>query len=419
MDLSTLGDPVRDARVAFETRLPDHLHRTGVFSSYASTFRLDVDLSSEPTVDSTLLLTVLSGFDDLGSPNSSARIGVWGGQPTVPSAGMCSGDSCGGYESKSWASMASTAIATIVRPAGSTTVSPAVPCMLGEVGRPNGYWLTRTCRINVSAAVAQSPKLQIDLVLAPQNGLTGCWSEACGKVAFAWLLNALALQRPAVALPARARASLNAADVFSSSAVREYTWVGPFDDYHGSGFHSKDFEVERAMLNTGTPPNGNETYVGKHGALVHWRLYHTGDQAAAPHLAMSALLPARDLNTGSVAFAMARVYCETAAGCTKRVQVSMSDRGRVWLLSTTGKHEPTEILTDDLLHGLVADEQQVTVTMWQGWSVLLIKTVNTFAADTIAVNGTRATGWGMVKSIPGVLGVLNGTNEWGVAMSVS
>ena len=96
----------------------------------------------------------------------------------------------------------------------------------------------------------------------------------------------------------------------------------------------------------------------------------------------------------------------------------MSDRGRVWLLSTTGKHAPAEILTDDLLHGLVSDEQQVTVSVPQGWSVLLVKTVNTFAADTIAVNGSRATGWGMVGSIPGVLGLLNGTNEWGVAMSV-
>ena len=412
------GDAVRDARVAFETRLPDDLHRSGVFSSYASTFRLDVDLSNESAVESTLLLTVVSGFDDLGSPTTSAGMGVWGGQAIVPPAGICGGDSCGGYESKAWASMASTAIATIVRPAGSKTFAPAVPCMLGEVGRPNGYWLTRTCRINVSAAVAQSPKLQIDLVLAPQNGLTGCWSEACGKVAFAWLLNALVLQRPVAALPARARTSLNAADSSAMSAVRAWTWVGPFDDDHGNGFHSTLFEIERVMMSTGMPPNGNETYVGKHGAPVRWHSYLDSDQAGAPHLPISALLPTRDLNTGSVAFAMARIYCEAAAGCTRRVQVSMSDRGRVWLLSATGTPAATEVLVDDLLHGLVADEQQATVAVRQGWSVLLVKTVNTFAADTIAVNGTRATGWGMIAPIPGVLGLLNGTNEWGIAMSV-
>ena len=40
----------------------------------------------------------------------------------------------------------------------------AQPCLLGEVGRPNGYFLTRTCRINVTAAVARSSKLQIDLI---------------------------------------------------------------------------------------------------------------------------------------------------------------------------------------------------------------------------------------------------------------
>ena len=152
---------------------------------------------------------------------------------------MCGGDSCGGYETKSWMGQASTALSAAVRLAekndAALPMPTPVPCMLGEVERPNGYWVTRTCRVNVSVAVSQSTRLQIDLFLAPQNGMTGCWSEACGKLAFAWLLNTLTLQLPSSPLPPCARASLAAADVFSASAVREWAWIGPFDDDHGNG----------------------------------------------------------------------------------------------------------------------------------------------------------------------------------------
>jgi hypothetical protein len=223
------NDAVKDARVGFQTKLPDELHRSGIFNSYRSLFRMDVDLSSntdgQPPPPSSLLLTLISGFDDLGSPTTAAGTGSTFG-PTEA-----------GRETKWWMGFASTAVSVIVRPAdgtataGDTSVvsAPAVPCMLGETGRPNGYFLTRTCRINVSSAMRLSPKgrLQIDLVLAPQNGMTGCWSGLCGKLSFAWLLNGLVLQRPTVALGLRARASLAAADAYAAAAVRTWSWVGP------------------------------------------------------------------------------------------------------------------------------------------------------------------------------------------------
>ena len=111
------------------------------------------------------------------------------------------------------------------------------------------------------------------------------------------------------------------------------------------------------------------------------------------------------------------VHCEKVEGCATQITVAMSDRGRVWLLSSTGSHPPQEIATDNLLHGLTVDEQQVSVTLPQGLSVLLVKSLNEFAADTIAVNGSRAPGWGVVGPTVG-LGMLNGTNEWGVALSL-
>ena len=236
-------------------------------------------------------------------------------------------------------------------------------------------------------------------------------------MSFAWLLNALVLQRPNATLGVRARASLAAADVYAAAAVRKWSWVGPFDDDHGNGM-ADQHEIEQQVLQTGAPPSTNVSYLGKTGEIVSWRTYQDGSEASAPHLPLSALLPTRELNTGSVGFAMARTYCAAAAGCLRRIHVGMSDRGRLWLLSATGTHAPQEIVTDNLLHGLTADEHETAVTLQQGWSVLLIKTLSTFAADTIAINGSRSSGWGGGTSTLG-LGILNGTNEWGVSLAIA
>jgi hypothetical protein len=438
------GDTVRDARVAFHTDGPDDLHRSGVFNSYRSTFRVDVDLSadhdhdldidrddgaslereSDADLPTSLLLTIVSGFDDLGSPSASEGMGVYGGQKVVPAAGMCGGHPCGGRETSAWMGIASTAVSVIVRSVSdpalaneNDALAQEIPCMLGEVGRPNGYFLTRTCPIDVSAAVARSPKLQIDLILAPHNGLTGCFLGAnCGKMSFAWLLNALVLQRPTTVLPPRARASLLAANQYASSAVRNWSWVGPFDDGHGNGMGDA-YRIEQRMHKTWLPPSLSMSYVGKGGAAVTWRTYICKNESAAPHLPLSALLPTRQLNTGSVAFAMTRAYCKKTTGCATQITVAMSDRGRMWLLSANGSFEPQEIATDNLLHGLTVNEQEFKVTLPQGSSVLLVKSLNEFAADTIAINGSRAPGWGVVAPTVG-LGILNGTNEWGVALSL-
>ena len=206
---------------------------------------------------------------------------------------MCGGDSCGGYETKSWMGQASTALSAAVRLAekndAALPMPTPVPCMLGEVERPNGYWVTRTCRVNVSVAVSQSTRLQIDLILAPQNGMTGCWSEACGKLAFAWLLNTLTLQLPSSPLPPCARASLAAADVFRRCSPPRQCGSGPGSDRsmttmatayacawhahmhaHAHGNHVRDRELD------GAEPNISQSCVGKHGVQLRWRVYTDG-----------------------------------------------------------------------------------------------------------------------------------------------
>jgi hypothetical protein len=141
--------------------------------------------------------------------------------------------------------------------------------MLGATGRLNGYYLTRTCRINVSTAVQHSEKkLQIDLILAPQNGMTGCWGTGlCGRMASAWLLNAIVLQRPTVVMTPRQQDSLETADAYTRSAVRDWWWVGPFDDDDGNAM-TLQHKIETSIAQTGRPPSLNASYASKNGTLV-------------------------------------------------------------------------------------------------------------------------------------------------------
>merc|ERR1712232_1554467 len=137
-------------------------------------------------------------------------------------------------------SFAATAVGVIVRPVVTASGQPlpsgeeeSVACMMGERGFTPGYWRVRACRLNVSAALSVSPKLQIDVVLAPDGGMTGCWGAQCGRIAKAWLLNALVFQLPGALRPWRAHASLKVADRVASAAVRNWWWCGPFSDHAG------------------------------------------------------------------------------------------------------------------------------------------------------------------------------------------
>ena len=94
----------------------------------------------------------------------------------------------------------------------------------------------------------------------------------------------------------------------------------------------------------------------------------------------------------------------------------MSGRGRAWLVSPS---KQTLVVEDRMILGLVADENTATVALEAGLNLLVVKTVNTFAADAVAIDGKRSLMFGMeARDVPNGMGVLEGENEWSVAASV-
>eukprot|EP01048_Picozoa_sp_COSAG05_P016127 COSAG05_NODE_2038_length_3653_cov_2.553180_2_plen_649_part_00 len=91
--VSVVGSPVYDGKTAFgftdppastiqsrfsplqsfDTLLPDDLHRGGIMSNESATFQIDLQL--EAPLPKELLLTIISGWHDLGAPNRSAHGG--------------------------------------------------------------------------------------------------------------------------------------------------------------------------------------------------------------------------------------------------------------------------------------------------------------------------------------------------------
>ena len=303
--------------LAFDTSKPDALHRSGIFSSHSATLRIDIDLAAhaEASSASSLVLTLVSGYHDLGAQSVlNQSLGVNLSTPSYceykgrPSETVCirTRNAMANRLTSAWTGFASTSVAVAVRAAGDSSSSTQSPCMLGSTGRNPGYFLTRSCRVNISAVAKASSRLQMDVVLAPDQGMTGCFGHNCGEFAFAWLLNALVVSLPdsdtTDSLPERSRSSLAAADAMSATAVREWMWIGPFDGSDGDGIDT-DFAIEGDLLQWPIPAL-NKTYAGKAGDTVSWKRYTAAPQGSAPYLPLSQLLPDRAQNTGSVAFAV-------------------------------------------------------------------------------------------------------------------
>ena len=323
-------------RLAFRNELPDALHRSGLFSADSSTIRVDVDLVSG--TDS-LVLTLVSGWHDLGNQKVSAALGINGSACRV-SGTPGDTDTCtrdrnffANHATSSWTGFASTAVSVAVVPAhdGEPAAEPTPPssCMLGAAGRGPGHFHTRSCRVNVSAA--RSTRVALEISLAPDGGTTGCWSHQCGITAFAWLANALVVQAPVAdvsGMPVRAAASLAASDSNAKQAIRHWSWLGAFDNSDGDALDTV-FPVERDLLRW--PPRLNLSYAGKHGRTLSWKEHGAPLNDASPYLPLSRLLPSRSENTGSAAFAVARVWCATGGSATLRAGMSGPSKMRLGL----------------------------------------------------------------------------------------
>jgi hypothetical protein len=378
------ADSIRDAKnpslLSFDTLLPGDLHRGGIMSNQSAIFKVDLTLDSLLPKD--LILTIVSGWHDLGAPNRSLHAGS------------------DASDFGAWMGFASTSVSTSWSTAESTQ---PISCLLGVRGRNPGYFHTRACR--VSLAGVQPGNVSLSIVFAVDGGTTGVVGDNTGWYPFAWLVNALALQRPDATRPAPVQNALAESDTQAASGVREFYWVGPFDADDGQGLTTV-YPPEAEMMRTKCAPDNDARYIGKYDRSVAWQVYRVPVDSAAPYVPLGRLLGAhrgRNSTVGSAAFLMAEIHMNE----TQRVHMStgMSGLGKVWVVAG-GSVKP--VIEDRLVSGLMAAENERTVTLNQGTSTIIMKSVHTFAADFVDSNGR----WGPVG------GPIQKDSDWGAALSL-
>ena len=373
----------RQAVRSFDTQgRPDPLHSSGAMANRSTTFRLDLPASqSDGPVATELLITVVSGFLDLQAPSVLGEVNGWARYD--------------GYnnDAKAWESLATTAVATRLYPRGGASdaarATTATPCMLGSRGLTLGYFLRRSCRVSIPSAerAAIGPTgggLTLEVVFGSDEAVVGAQGMSFASLPYNWLANALAVQ--AVTIPTDPVAT--AGQQMSASpplfgALRTWSWIGPFDACDGRGLE-RVYEIEATMLSTQAAPNLTASYNGKGGATLTWAPYESPPLPAAAPVPFGQLMPTRarrDVCVGSVAFAVARVHADTAT--LVRLTSGMSGRGKVWVASAG---TVTEVIVDESITGLMANEHEARVELAPGWTTIILKSAYTFAGDFVDVN---------------------------------
>ena len=375
---------------AFDTLLPDDLHRGGVLGNQSATFRIILHFPSGAPAE--VILSVVSGWFDLGASNVTRRIGV------------------DGYtdDAAAWMSFASTSVGTLLH-SSAGAVPEIQPCLLGIRGLNPGYFHARSCRVKLSGASSGTKRVTLDVVFAAEGGTTGAVGVNTGSIPFAWLVNGLAVQTVEQQRPAFLAQSLADSDASAAAAVRTWAFVGPFDGTDGQGL-TTIFPPEREMLRTQSAPRLTEHYVGKRGANVSWATHRSPPGSAAATLPLGHLLAQHVAHigrraSGSVAYASVELP-PAAAPSTVRIVGGMSGLGRVWVVSESGTGsgggQVREVVVDELISGLEANEWSTEVELGAGKNTIVVKSVHTFAADFVVGRAT------MVRA----------ESEWSVALAV-
>jgi hypothetical protein len=151
---------------------------------------------------------------------------------------------------------------------------------------------------------------------------------------------------------------------------------------------------------------------------VTWHNFTALESSSAPYLPISSLLSNREQNTGSAAYAVARVWCPGDGGTAATVRIGMSGRGWLAVISASRPHGAV-VVHDRLIFGLTASENTANVTLDAGLNLLVVKTTNTFAGDAVAIDGKRSLMFGMEgRDVPSGMGVLRRQNEGSVVLAV-
>jgi hypothetical protein len=344
---------------AVDSVVPDSLHRSFLWGSEKTVFRLDLPVDAASTMSSRneLFLTIVSGVHDFAvEPMEFLQT----------------------HYAADYTSFSTTALAVNIIGGSTKRNSTAhIPCLLGARGQSTAYYAYRTCRLHVPSTMLQFRRISLEFVLAPDSGTTGV---AAGGNPFAWLINALILHR---ASPTNGginpvlQAGLNQSDWLDLHGIRQWQWVGPFEASHGSGL-TTEFEPER-QLKTATLPWSilNQSYTGKNGQSIKWMKYVEPGGSAAPHLPFGALLGASHV-AGSVAFGLCRVHSATPR--TVNFRASMSGLGRLYIRNEQSTNLKL-VYQDNLISGVTDTEDYGMLELAPGWNYLLMKSEHNFDSD--------------------------------------
>eukprot|EP01048_Picozoa_sp_COSAG05_P004330 COSAG05_NODE_228_length_13388_cov_2.850403_5_plen_1373_part_00 len=372
---------------SFDTLLPDQLHRGGIAGNESATFQ--IDLRFPAGLPQELVLTVVSGFFDLGAPNVSQIVGRDGYSD----------------DSGAWMAFSSTSVSTSLHATGAQppAVAAARPCLLGTRGLNPGYFRTQSCRINMSDVQSVlTGQVSLDIVLAQDGATTGSTGANSGSIPFAWLVNAIVLQTNSQPRPPQVDDALLQSDAFSAATFRNWHFVGPFDASNGLGL-STVFPPEATMLQTLDAPSLNESYPGKHG-MVAWTPF-TSPAGSAALLPLGRLVEKYEhchgqSLSGSVAYGA--VQFDTKSDSKIQIIGGMSGRGKVWLVSASAGVK--EVVVDNLISGLTKDEFHTEfIHLNAGRHTLMFKSAHTFPSDYVD-------GFGRL---------VRATSQWAVSLSLA
>ena len=203
----------------------------------------------------------------------------------------------------------------------------------------------------------------------------GSYGSMHGDNHCGWAITGLLLSDEAQLTPA-ARASLADADRLDKAALRDFSYVAPFDDINATAMEessagrpslAKVFGPERHLP---AMPLSTDTYVGQGGRRLAWKTW--SDAAPVPIMDLSMLLASDGvpLTDGMLGFAWTCIRPRDGSAHNATLSLSTSGLGAVFWNGLL-------VAKDELDLGVSAGEMAVQVALTGGaWSSLLIKSAH-------------------------------------------
>ena len=169
-----------------------------------------------------------------------------------------------------------------------------------------------------------------------------------------WMVNAVIIQKPDQTLTPAAKTYLEKAELLSTSAIRDWYVIGPFDDDDCLGLE-KTFGPEVST-------DVSKKYSGKNEA-VNWNPLPTLT-GSAPYVSLADTFSDIDEVAG---FVLSRVYSSS-----KTEAILVSSISQMGIIYVNGR----EVFVDKLATGLLPNEQYIKVQLKAGWNYIMIKSLN-------------------------------------------